>query len=177
MRLFLVIFVIVFGSCVEMSTISNVPATPSPLASKDLILSTAIVDSFDITLVGRDGDCILIYSARQQNPRGGSTNEIPLGIASPCEFVRAPWKDFEPQSYSYQKGAKRRTVLLVTGGKPHSSVSDRFMPNGCGTALSKIRVFRDRIEVDSPPAVQKESIEEDSPTCPSRPVDEVFFAA
>ncbi|MCC7308921.1 MAG: hypothetical protein IT173_15260 [Acidobacteria bacterium] len=64
----------------------------------------------------------------------------------------------------------RRTVLLVTGGKPDPKVKDEYQPNGCGTAVAKLRVFNDRVELAS-------SGENGPPICPSSVVDEVFFAA
>lgn len=127
------------------------------------------VANFELRLVSLDGRCMLISKLVGDSSKD-SRREFDLNMASPCDFVRQPSKGYPPLSYSYQHGKDRRTVLLVTGGQPDANVTDEFQPAGCGTSLAKIRVFDNRIEVVW-------AGENGSPVCPSRGLEEIFFAA
>ena len=126
------------------------------------------IDAFHVELRDIEGRCVLTYLKKDSTGDGGPT-DLEVGMTAPCNFIRARWKEFEPQSYTYQTSMNKRKVLLVTGGTPDSVVKDEFQPNGCGTWLAKIRFFDDRIEI-------ARTGSNGPPWCPSEAADEVFFA-
>jgi hypothetical protein len=152
--------------CGNMSASSNDQRSLNATDDK----SGTIVDNFSMRLKNREGRCILIYSAASK-----TTHETEVtadtGIAAPCEFIRQPGGDHKPMSYSYQTGQNRRSVLLITGGKPEPSIKDQYQPGGCGTSLQKIRVFSNRIEVDETPLGPPGPAR-----CPSTGADEMEFS-
>lgn len=158
----------------RMSPQSNVP-TPTPpnqVASKD-DRPSFVVDKFTLRLAGKDGRCILQYRLTDS---GGQWAEGDLGMEAPCDFIGRKIKKDPPQKYVFNQGAKRVTVLLVTGGSPHPTFKDEFMANGCGTRLAKVRVYSDRVDTER--ASSREGLPNSEPDvfCPSEPLDDVFFA-
>ena len=79
-----------------------------------------MVDNFELTLMDHNGRCTLGYRMTSADPAHRRDDILELGIASPCNFIRTPWKyrEYPPLTYSYRTGADRRTVILVTGGPP-----------------------------------------------------------
>lgn len=98
-------------------------------------------------------------------------------MEAPCDFIGRKIKVDPPQKYKANRGAKQVTILLVSGGRPYPLFKDEFMPSGCGTQLTKVRVYADRVSVESMGQPIDVSQPELSANCPSNPMDEVFFAA
>lgn len=147
---------------------STVNAGHVEYSRDEKVYADFFLDPFLLSLVDRDGLCTLKSHNKSQEDQVSTHS---LKMSGPCEFVRSPSKDHQPLFYTYQRGDKKRTVLIVTGGKPHPTIRDQFMPKGCGTYLAKVLVFRDHVEVIA-------SGKENGPAaCPSYGMDEVFFAA
>jgi hypothetical protein len=141
--------------------------TNGNLAKKEEVVSWVKAGIYHLALVDRDGHCTLLHRKKDEAGRE-VLEEMDLRISAPCDFVRASWKNYEPLSYVYRKGSDRRTVFLITGGRPDPKVNDEFQPDGCGTALSKIRVFNNRVEVAW-------ASQDGPPVCPSGGMEEVNF--
>jgi len=155
---------------------SGVWQTETGNVSKNLIPNSSshdrqdfyVIGNFSLQLANRKGRCTLVYS----NKNEGTPKDpkfLDLGMIGPCDFIRNT-VSLQPIFHTYQKGEKRRSVMLITGGVPDPSATDQFQPNGCGTWQAKIRVFDDRIEMAwsgfNGPA-----------WCPSSGADEKLYAA
>jgi hypothetical protein len=154
--LFVVLF-ISFGSAAEKQIV-----IPEANGNND-IYSTIAVGNFVLTLVRIQDRCTLRYKGEDDVEKS-----LDVGIGAPCEFIWTSREDKKLQTYTYLTGVDKRTAVLITGGPPDPYVKDALQPNGCGTALAKLRVFDNRIELAW-------SGFNGTPICPTRPVEEVMF--
>lgn len=149
---------------------NNVPTTlDGPDMSKDGP-TLFVVGNFTLRASPSQGRCVLQYRSKYE----GSWQEYEMGMESPCDFVGRNIKTDPPQRYMFGSGNERVTILMMTGGPPHPRFNDEFMPAGCGTRLAKVRVYSDRVEVETASPSQPSS--EPDAICPSKTLDEVIFA-
>lgn len=128
------------------------------------------IENFAVKVHDVGGRCTVSYSENNLD-RSSKQVTIDVGMVAPCDLVRAPWKENAPLSYSYGKGDDRRSVLILTGGAPSQEERDTLQPGGCGTEITKLLVFSDRIQIGEKPHAPG------PPVCPSGGLDEVWFAA
>lgn len=128
------------------------------------------IGAFNVELRHVEGRCSLAYVTKHSTGSKGF-KDLEVGMAAPCNFIRATWKELKPLSYTYGTDVRRVTALLVTGGPPADpNIKDESQPKGCGTWMAKVLVFADRIEIEK-------SGFNGPPWCPSSGADEVMFAA
>ena len=164
MKIIIVILVFCFF---ETCFTGSIPDSSPSVKNVDEVFASTHVGAFSLSLKSVKGYCALSYRVF------GAGNEelehtLNLAMTSPCEFIRDP-DTLEPMFYTFKKGSKKVTVLIVTGGPPDAKERDKFLPLGCGTQQQRILVFESTIEL-GPPA------QEFSTRCPSAGLDEVFFA-
>ena len=128
------------------------------------------IENFAVKVHDVGGRCTVSYSQNNQD-RFSKPITIDVGMAAPCDLVRGPWKENAPLSYRYGKGDDRKSIFILTGGAPSKEERDFLQPGGCGTEITKLIVFEDRIQIGGKPHVPGPSI------CPSGGLDEVWFAA
>lgn len=138
--------------------------------------SLTVIDKFQtdftvhgmyIKLVERAGKCTLLYNAKN-----GERRELDMDMIAPCNIVRNS-RTGDPRYYTYGKGKDHRSVVLVVGGEPSKEfphVKDRYMPNGCGTSLTKIYIYDGSVKVAW-------SGYNGPPSCPTTGFDEIQFAS
>lgn len=131
-------------ACSERANEPSLRRPPSNVTS-ETVYADFSVDDYRLVLMGISGKCTLIYSSIGA-PNSASVKET--GIESPCQFVRTGNKLERPQSYIYGRDSSRQTVLLIVGGPPHESVTDRFFPEGCGTRLVRLHLFAERVDLE-----------------------------
>jgi hypothetical protein len=109
---------------------SEVPA-PEPVET----YVTTTVNSFKISLQNQSGKCVLVYYDKQHHMQATSEEKsIPLDMDAPCNFVRARWKDFEPQVYPYPKDPYKRKILRSSADHLTPSSNRRLRTNSCQRA-------------------------------------------
>ena len=161
------------SASVEPTHLADSIASPTQanLDSKKIYSLSVVVDKFVLRLSEKDGQCILQYRSK-----GEHWEELNTNMEAPCDFIGRKIKPDPPQRFEFKQGSDQVTILLITGGAPHSAFSDEFMPKGCGTQLAKIRVYSDRVEVQPAPEPNRSPASEPTSYCPSNPLDDVFFA-
>lgn len=132
-----------------------------------------VVGAFKLRTSTSERKCILQYMSDAE----ATWREIETGMDAPCVFIGQKIKPQPPQKFDFWTGTERVTVVMISGGQAHPKFRDEYMPNGCGTELTRVRIYSDLVLVDytaSPPT----STEDDYliPYCPSNPIDKVFFA-
>lgn len=130
------------------------------------------IDRFTLRLSYKDGKCLLEYHSVNDE----QWRKHDMGMEAPCDFIGRKIKTNPPQRYVFGQVPNRVTILIVTGGPPHPTFKDEFMPNGCGSRLGKVRVYSDRVEVEQATEPDRSSTSQLDSYCPSNPLDEVFFA-
>ena len=168
MKIFVIGFGLLFVSCYQ--SVQNTARFQDKNELEKEVYSELTLEAGKLTLFNLDGRCTLRFESNVYPKNQGKT-ETDIGMTAPCNFIRKPGGDRAPLYYSYKKGIDRRTVLLVVGGPPDPSAKDEFLPNGCGTLLTQVRVYADRIELGHS---GKTGI---FPICPSQGEDEVYFGS
>lgn len=128
----------------------------------------AQVGRLKIWIAESEGKCVLSWT-KLGVEYAKQSRSVDVRMAAPCGFVRDP-VSLKPLHFTYQKGTDQRTVFLVTGGKTDPSATDNLRPDGCGTWIAKILVFRNRVEIAW-------SRDNGAAWCPTAGADEVMFAA
>jgi len=169
--------------CLLISCGASIDATDRPIqdattpnsarANLDKASEPFVVGAFKLRTSTLERKCILLYMSEAE----ATWKEIETGMDAPCVFIGQKIKPQPPQKFDFWNGTERVTVVMISGGQAHPKFRDEYMPNGCGTELTRVRVYSDRVLVDytaSPPI----SATDDYliPYCPSNPLDKVFFA-
>lgn len=158
------ILVFLFGGATELS--SQQLAQPNETQKAP----SASINGFLLTIeLGPEQKCTLAY--RRVSQESSEEKKVGLNMDGPCEFVRMrmPQPVSRVLSYSYGKGRNKYSAVIVVGGKPDRSESDALMPGGCGIEIVAVSLFSDRLKTS-------EIVKLDSTICPSRGLDEKYFA-
>ena len=142
--------IVVYAISFSLAACSGVKEVPSANSSAidtvtDAIYADFSIDSYRLVVKGIAGKCLISYS---NLIKINEVHTIDTNVESPCQFVRTGLNLERPQSYTYNHGTSRRTVLLIVGGPAHPLAKDQFFPNGCGTRLVKVRIFSDRVDTE-----------------------------
>ena len=150
---------------------------PAQRATTSKTSPSVEVDDFAVSIKIMDGRCAVSY--RRPDAPDAAARTLPTRIAPPCEFIQQGPHSTTPLFYSYGRGKKRVTVLMVTGGFPDASLKDPLQPDGCGTELQKVLVFGDRVEVREDEHYENNNVppSERFGFCPTHGLDEVWFGA
>lgn len=130
------------------------------------VKSTARIEKLTLSIGRAAQTCVVSYREESSDREQG----IVLDLAPPCEFMRNP-ATLVPLSYSYGKKTKKH-VLIVSGGPPDETVTDQFMPQGCGTEFQAISIVDSKVRI-SKKVGQEGGI---STHCPSGGLDEMYFS-
>ena len=113
-------------------------------------------------------ECSLLVKEAGHTDR--KTEQLKLGIAPPCEFVRTGDKVL---SYSYGEAGNWRDVVMFVGGPPYADRKDFRMPNGCGSEFQAVNLYADKVVV-GPKIGNERGI---FLACPSTGgLDEIYFS-
>ena len=145
----------------------QVNKTPSGIAPDLSAPGYAKVDRYELELRAVGEKCVLRYSSDYDN------GEILMDVPSPCEFVRKVGSG-EAGFFKYRHpNGTYFAALLVTAGPVHPTISDKLMPQGCGTQLQGIHVFDYRVTLQ-----EKSSADDGLPVmCPTSGADESMFGS